>query len=410
MKVLISAFACNPYKGSEPGVGWNWAKYLSEYNTVIIVTRKENKDDINRYIKENNINIKVYYHDIPLILRWIKKVPMGLYLYYLLWQFTLVKFIKEIDLKEEIDIVHHVTYASLKFSTRLYKTNIPYILGPIGGGECTPKTLYSTFSTKYKLNEFIRNMHLKLTFLNLNLRKSFENASKILVTSRDSYKYIPSKFNQKVDIMQTIGIDQERDIKSRAILNKNDKFIILFVGRLLEWKGINIIPEIINKLEESIENLEVIIIGDGPDKDKLLKKVKDLDLESKFKIIKEIPRDDVISYYSIADVFLFPSYHDSGGMVILEAMVNKLPVICLDCGGPGVNVDDNTGIKINPNQKFEKIIDDFVESIKYIYDDKNFEEVKRLKDLAYNKVMLEYDWRNKAKKMNDIYHQIKKIN
>ena len=58
MRVLLSAFACAPNRGSEPGVGWNWALALAKNNDVTVLTREENRREIEAYKKENDILFK----------------------------------------------------------------------------------------------------------------------------------------------------------------------------------------------------------------------------------------------------------------------------------------------------------------------------------------------------------------
>ena len=75
MKILLSAYACEPNKGSEPGVGWNWAINLTKLgHDVTVLTRKNNKSSINKMIKKNKLkSIKFEYYDLPNWLIFIKK-------------------------------------------------------------------------------------------------------------------------------------------------------------------------------------------------------------------------------------------------------------------------------------------------------------------------------------------------
>ena len=90
LKVLLSAYACEPNKGSEPGIGWNWAIEIKKLGyEVLIITRKNNKKVIEKELLKNNILNKknFYYFDLPKIFRVLKKIiPGGVYFYYYLWQ------------------------------------------------------------------------------------------------------------------------------------------------------------------------------------------------------------------------------------------------------------------------------------------------------------------------------------
>ena len=102
--ILITAYAVNPYKGSEDGTGWNISRELSKTNKVIVITRKNNRQEIERYLSENpnseNLeNLTFYYHDLPQWVMTIKKKlgERGYVLYFYLWQLFMPFFIKKIN-------------------------------------------------------------------------------------------------------------------------------------------------------------------------------------------------------------------------------------------------------------------------------------------------------------------------
>ena len=66
LKVLVSAYACEPDKGSEPGVGWNWAKQIAHFHEVWVVTRTNNRPAIEERIEKNpDPNLHFIYVDLP---------------------------------------------------------------------------------------------------------------------------------------------------------------------------------------------------------------------------------------------------------------------------------------------------------------------------------------------------------
>lgn len=79
---LMSAYACEPGEGSEPGVGWNWAIELAKKHNVIVITRENNRDKIEtEYSKEQYPNLLFYYCDVPRYLSFWKKGQKGVHLY-----------------------------------------------------------------------------------------------------------------------------------------------------------------------------------------------------------------------------------------------------------------------------------------------------------------------------------------
>ena len=83
MKIFISAYTCEPYKGSEPGIGWSFVNELSKYHEVHVLTRLNNQESIEQH---NTNNIKFHYYDVPKWLSFWKKGKRGYQTYYYIWQ------------------------------------------------------------------------------------------------------------------------------------------------------------------------------------------------------------------------------------------------------------------------------------------------------------------------------------
>jgi len=150
LNILLSAYACEPNKGSEPEVGWKWALALSKRgHQVYVITRKNNKNIIDEYLKKNSLdNLKFIYFDFP---SWILKTIKGksnayAYFYIFLWQIGIFFAIKPVLKKIKFDFIHHVTFASLRFPSFLSLYNIPFIYGPVAGGDTIPFRLRKKFS------------------------------------------------------------------------------------------------------------------------------------------------------------------------------------------------------------------------------------------------------------------------
>ena len=87
MKLLISAYACEPGLGSEPGVGWNCVRQAARFHEVWVLTRKNNREPIENALKTVPLeNVHFAYFDLPRWARFWKRGTRGLHLYYYLWQ------------------------------------------------------------------------------------------------------------------------------------------------------------------------------------------------------------------------------------------------------------------------------------------------------------------------------------
>jgi glycosyltransferase involved in cell wall biosynthesis len=88
------------------------------------------------------------------------------------------------------------------------------------------------------------------------------------------------------------------------------------------------------------------MVGEGPEEKRLKSLSIQLSIAQKIEWLPWIEQVELYQIYSQHDVFFFPSLHDSGGQVVLEAMAHGLPVVCLNLGGPGMIVNGICGCKI----------------------------------------------------------------
>ena len=130
------------------------------------------------------------------------------------------------------------------------------------------------------------------------------------------------------------GIDS-KDIASRVPFpfDPEGKIIIITVARMTKKKGVQNIVHIAPCLLEKYENLMFIMVGDGPQKQKLEKMVEEKGLSGNFCFTGKIPRERVMGYLEHADIFALPSIDEAFGIAILEAISKNVPVVAMNHGG-----------------------------------------------------------------------------
>ena len=406
LKILLSAYACEPNKGSEPEVGWKWATTLCRLgHEVHVVTKSNNKQNIEQYLKENNIeNLNFIYFDFPdwilNILKSGSKKNMLLnkkasipYLYYIFWHIGIYFATKSIVKKIKFDFVHHVTFVSIRFPNLLCLHKIPFIFGPISGGEKVPYQLRKNFSLSFKIKELFRdlsNYYIKISpLINLTLHKS----DKIFVTSLETKKTIPKRYHHKTKIMLGIGFEKFPNIDN-SVIRDQDLFNIVFAGNFIEWKGISIVLKTFRELKKKNSKFFLTIIGSGPQESNLKALAKKYKINESIKWLGRVKREDLFEIFSKSDLLLFPSLRDSGGFVVLEAMSHGLPVSTLNLGGPGQMVNNECGIKIEVGNKTEnEIVLELSSRINNLFNNKDELLLKRNKSTERSK---EFNWEKKA--------------
>jgi glycosyltransferase involved in cell wall biosynthesis len=362
MKVLLSAYSCLPNAGSEPGIGWNWAQCIAACgHKVFVITRAINQNSIEAACKKDAIqNPRFLFHDLSPTLQKLYKLPFGNYAYYFLWQYTAANLASRVHAQENFDQVQHITWGSFRLPSFMGKLGIPFIFGPVAGGEDTPKNLRQGLGPRGRLWDFLRRIsNFVLTRAPL-MTATYRHAIQIAATTNETLRAIPASYRHKAVVQQAVGIDPQNlqfsnsDNSPLPLPSTNSKLNLLFVGRLLPWKGIHLALKAIAALGPQSKDVHLTIVGSGSDHARLQHLARRLGLTESVSWIPWMKREQLFRMYSQFDLFLFPSLHDSGGMAVLEAMSFGLPVLCLDLGGPAISVDSTCGKVIPTNRRTEE--------------------------------------------------------
>ncbi|WGS65025.1 glycosyltransferase [Marinitoga aeolica] len=172
------------------------------------------------------------------------------------------------------------------------------------------------------------------------------------------------KFNKKI----------EWNIKEEYGILPEEK-ILLFVGRLGPEKNIDFLIKVFHKVSYEEKNVKLIIVGDGVERNKLEELVVELDMHDKVIFTGGQPRERVLDAYKQADLFIFASYTETQGLVVLESMAAGTPVVAL--GKMGVydllNHENAGGIMLKELNE-----DDFAhEIIRVLKDEKLYEKLSK---------------------------------
>lgn len=399
MKLLLIAFACEPNRGSEPGVGWNWATHISKHLNVTVLTRSNNREIIEKELRIGKYgNIHFIYYDITLLSKIKKIIPFGTQLYFLIWELLCLNKINTI----QFDLVQRITFVSAVSFIRGKKINKPYIYGFVGGGEKTPESVLLHYPNKYKLLEKLRAYYNSLYKYSSYVKQSINSSKCSIVVSEESRTLLKSLgYKQKIHLLPAIGIEKEIVINDDKI--KTGEFVISYAGSLIYLKNVDIILSAISKIE--IGNHKVEIYGDGKEKKRLIKLAKELDIFDKTFFNGAVERSKLLNRIKISNLFIFASSHDSGGFAVLEAIALNIPVLFLDTGGPSeIFRDIDYKLKVSPNMQYNEIVSSFTEKIEWVYN--NYDSFMEIYQEIRKKILGRYLWENKVAELIKIYEEV----
>ena len=405
LRVLMSAYACEPGKGSEPGVGWNLAKAMAERHDVWVLTRANNQPVIEAELAERPVsNLHFLYYDLPRWASWWKRGGRGVQAYYYLWQLAAAKVGRSAHAKLDFDIAHHVTFVKYWAPAAAGFTGIPFVWGPVGGGESMPRTFLKGLSLRSRAYEWARSVARWLGEHDPWVRGTANRARVAIATTPETATKLSKLVRCPVIKMPEVALVPGEFGKSSMKRNPDrasDDVTLVSAGRLLGWKGYHLAISAFARA--ALPDARYVILGDGPEKENLKVLAKELGVQNQVEIVGAVPRSEVLERLGNADIFLHPSLHDSGGWATLEAMAAGLPVICLDIGGPAVQVNSKVGRKIaaiNPDQA----VDDLSKAMRELALDPDLRG--RLGKAARQHVASEFTWESKVDKLSQVYEQV----
>lgn len=155
------------------------------------------------------------------------------------------------------------------------------------------------------------------------IEKGIQSEIKVIPTGIDINNY------------KEYGIEETEDYR-KQLRFKPDENILLFVSRLSTEKNISFLFESLRPLLKFNEDnkTKLLIVGDGPQKEELIQKTENLGIDSQVNFLGQKKREELIKLYKLADIFVFSSLSETQGMVIIEALAGKTPVVALN--GTGV--------------------------------------------------------------------------
>ena len=229
----------------------------------------------------------------------------------------------------------------------------------------------------------------------------FKNADAVIAVSRYEKNLLDQQFhlNSRKLIYIPNGINYEKFSNFKKRVYSNKKQIILYVGRLEKYKGVQFIISALKKIIE-VENCELRIIGDGSYKKELINFVEKLGIADHVSFLGKVSESDLIEAYISSDVFVMTSQYEAFCIALAEAMAYALPVIATKVGGMPELIDHGQhGFLIDyPPQR-----DVLAKTAIYLLENK---ETARKMGLEGRINILSYSWRSSAEKLLELYKNL----
>lgn len=406
MKILVSAYACRPKMGSEPGVGWNLVQELAQRGEdVWIITRQDNQPSIEAELSKMKVSgLNFIYHDLPSWARWWNRGQTALYFHYYFWQIGAYFRAKKLHEQIGFDLVHHVTYGRYCFPSFLSLLPIPFVWGPLGGGEAAPKSFWSDFNWRGKVYESLRDWSRWIGERDPFVKMTAKKSAVAIVCTSETAECVTALGAKRIErILGQTGVNKQDIAQFERYAVSHDQAPIRFIsmGRLLHWKGFHLGLRAFAAAK--LEHGEYWIIGEGPERQRLETLAQELGISERVRFLGSLPREEALRILGGSCALIHPSLHDFSPTVCIEAMAASRPVICLNLGGPAFQITEETGFKISSNNP-ENAVKGMAKAIVCLAQDPELRS--KMGQAGQKRVSELYDWEIKAKSLVELYEDI----
>lgn len=427
LKVLLIIEQCNPAWNSVPLEGYRLYAGISRFVDATLVTHERNQEELEKVHPDADI---IYLKDSDLIKK-IEKLGLRLSLfkgqiiwplrnaltYPVYWGFNREVYsrFKDAMARGDYDIVHTITPMMPRYPVKAVKAckKTPFILGPVNGGVPFPDGFKELGRREYSYLNFLRAVGRAII---PGYHETYKKADHILAGSSYTLGLIQELFpkikDDQIELFYENGItssfvrtdedfNQNKKLKEASVDNKVQ---LLYVGRLVPYKGADMLLDALGRLDTSVKDkIHLTVVGNGSEEDSLEQQVKRLNLNECVHFTGYVEQWQTLEYYRNSDVFCFPSVREFGGAVVLEAMANALPCVVVDNGGIGEYVTEKTGFKISPVSR------EFVVKKMSLYITQLVNDHIMRHDMAYESLqrVREFTWDMKTRRIvDDIYPKV----
>lgn len=338
----------------------SYPPFINGVSTSVAMLKNalEKKGHMVYVVTVNNSSIKYDYNEENHILK-IPGVPIGLYDYRLsrIYPLKVINIMKSWNL----DVIHSHTELGIGILARIFakQFNIPLVH--------TYHTIYEDY-THYVNHGYFEKPSKKIVE---HLTKFYcdTTAKEIIVPTNKTYKLLKDKYKieKNIHIVPT-GIEVDRffsenidmklltSLRRKLNLTKKDN-VIIFVGRLAKEKNVEFLLEAQKKLVQENSNIKLIIVGDGPDKEKYEDIASNLNISDNVIFTGKIPWDEIQYYYHLSDFFVTASKSETQGLTVVEAMASSVvPLVIKDEAFEGTVTDQINGLIFENQEEYCKDI------------------------------------------------------
>jgi glycosyltransferase involved in cell wall biosynthesis len=326
----VSAYACEPGKGSEPEVGYGTVLAAAREHEVWVLTRRNNLPALAEALDEHPLRQRIHLvgTDVDGLARRLKGYALpGLQWYYDRWQLEALRQARDLHRQVSFDVAHHVTFSSHWTRVGIAELDVPLVWGPVGGAVTTPLGLLSEVGLRGLAEEILREATRRTLARTRHVRLIRRRAAVILTQNPEMNHRFAAPHVRSLPHALAAGIRTSASETSQGRTTD-----IALIGRLVPWKaGALALRALSHIRHESVMR----VYGEGPDRRRLEGLARRRGVHGRGGLVCGGARDAVGGRNPWRGGELAPTMYDESPIALAETLSLGTPLVCLDHGGPG---------------------------------------------------------------------------
>jgi len=353
--VVLAAYQCGPGMGSVSQIGWEWYRRLAARRPVTLVTHVRNRTAIEAapdcppqadilYIDTEWLAAPLY----RLARRLFPHSEHGMFMVssldFFAFDLRALRMLRRLRPQRNWSLVHVVTPVTLAAPSSLHRLGLPVVRGPLNCGLESPPGFPELLRHEPPWLIRLRRFPALLDAV----AGASRGCDAILTATRATRAAVGARHRARCIDMVENGVDPARFPAAAwpAAPGPSNPLRVLFVGRMIALKGVDMLLEAGARLVADGIPLELTLVGDGPERDTWQARAIALGIAGHARFTGALDAARVADEMRRCHVFCLPSVRESGGAVLLEAMASARPVIAVAHGGPAELADDSVGCLI----------------------------------------------------------------
>jgi glycosyltransferase involved in cell wall biosynthesis len=404
-RIIIVADNASTRFGGEAFIPFNYFRLLlARELDVRLVVHARNRAELTERFPGNLDRIhfvedtwlhKFFFRAGQYLPRRLADATSGL-LIHLATQLEQLRIVRDLVRRFGADVVHQPIPVSPKTPSQIYGLGPPVVIGPLNGGMEYPPA----FQKEHGRIATIAMGLGRAAAVSFNLIIPGKRLARlILVANPRTRAALPSGIQGRVVELVENGVDLSIWQRKPANPAPSSETRLIFIGRLIDWKALEIVLEAVKLVGKQVA-VSLEIIGDGPMRQSWQATAEQLGIGPLVTFTGFLSQPDCAKQLQAADIFVLPSLFECGGAVVLEAMAAGLPVIATAWGGPLDYLDDTCGILVKPDSR-EALVKGFADAIIQLARSVSLRE--QMGQAGYERARQHFDWERKIDQMLDLY-------